>query len=104
MPRAGNAVTERRNFHVPLPRDVYAELQAEAARSKMPANALAREAILRGWPRDARSRSMRQWRRTPKRSPVLSTTSTMSWRQQGRNRWRIRIEARRGLLGKAHAT
>ncbi len=35
----------RRNFHVPLPEDLYRALHAEAEHAQRPANALAREAI-----------------------------------------------------------
>ncbi len=45
MPRASSAAPARRNFHVPLPDDLYRALQAEAERTRRPANALAREAI-----------------------------------------------------------
>jgi predicted transcriptional regulator len=45
MPRAASKPAPRRNFHVPLPDDLYRALQTEAARSKKPANAVAREAI-----------------------------------------------------------
>jgi hypothetical protein len=34
-----------RNFHVPLPEDLYIELRAEAERSGQPATVLARDAI-----------------------------------------------------------
>ena len=34
-----------KNFHVPLPEETYAHLRSAAARSKVPATALAREAI-----------------------------------------------------------
>ena len=34
-----------KNFHVPLPQETYDHLRIEAARSKVPATALAREAI-----------------------------------------------------------
>jgi hypothetical protein len=34
-----------KNFHVPLPEDVYLRLRKEAARSSIPATELAREAI-----------------------------------------------------------
>ena len=34
-----------RNFHLPLPEETYSHLRAEAERTKMPATALAREAI-----------------------------------------------------------
>jgi hypothetical protein len=37
--------TTLRNFHVPLPDDLYKLLHAEAKRSKQPATALARDAI-----------------------------------------------------------
>ena len=45
MPHTASDTTARRNFHVPLPDDLYRALQAEAAQSRKPANALAREAI-----------------------------------------------------------
>jgi predicted transcriptional regulator len=41
---ASNA-QRRRNFHVPLPEDLYRALQTEAERAHRPANALARDAI-----------------------------------------------------------
>ena len=34
-----------RNFHLPLPEEVYGELREEAARSSRPATVLARQAI-----------------------------------------------------------
>ncbi len=45
MPRVASDPTPRRNFHVPLPDDLYRALQTEAAHSRKPANAVAREAI-----------------------------------------------------------
>jgi predicted transcriptional regulator len=36
---------ELRNFHLPLPDDLYARLRAEAERTKQPATMLARQAI-----------------------------------------------------------
>ncbi len=45
MPRTPSATPARRNFHVPLPDDLYRALQAEAEQARQPANALAREAI-----------------------------------------------------------
>jgi hypothetical protein len=36
---------DMKNFHLPLPEQTYAHLQAEAARARMPATAVAREAI-----------------------------------------------------------
>jgi len=45
MPRTVPGVERRRNFHVPLPADLYSALQAEAEDAGRPANALAREAI-----------------------------------------------------------
>jgi hypothetical protein len=38
--------TTLRNFHVPLPDDLYKQLQAEAKRSQHPTTALARDAIM----------------------------------------------------------
>ena len=43
MPRLSTPA--RRNFHVPLPEDLYRALQQEAEQAQRPANALAREAI-----------------------------------------------------------
>jgi predicted transcriptional regulator len=46
-----------KNFHLPLPDDTYEDLRAAAERSKVPATAIAREAIdvwLRQQSRDAR--------------------------------------------------
>lgn len=34
-----------KNFHLPLPEQTYADLRAEAERARVPATALAREAI-----------------------------------------------------------
>ena len=45
MPRTVPGASQRRNFHVPLPEDLYLALQAEAEHAQRPANALAREAI-----------------------------------------------------------
>jgi predicted transcriptional regulator len=45
MPRTASDSALRRNFHIPLPDDLYRALQAEASNSKKPANAVAREAI-----------------------------------------------------------
>lgn len=46
MPRTSSpAPPTRRNFHVPLPEDLYLALQAEAEQAQRPAIALAREAI-----------------------------------------------------------
>ena len=46
-----------KNFHLPLPEQVYAQLRAEADRNGVPATALAREAIdfwLRNQAKEAR--------------------------------------------------
>ena len=45
MPRLASGANQRRNFHVPLPEDLYLALQAEAEQAQRPANSLAREAI-----------------------------------------------------------
>lgn len=45
MPRLVRGTTPVRNFHIPLPEDVYLALRAEAEYAQRPANALAREAI-----------------------------------------------------------
>ncbi len=47
MPRITSGARTRRNFHVPLPEDLYRALQEEAEQTQRPANALAREAIAR---------------------------------------------------------
>lgn len=45
MPRTAPGVERRRNFHVPLPADLYSALRAEAEDAGRPANALACEAV-----------------------------------------------------------
>lgn len=45
MPRTTSRDSAHRNFHVPLPDDLYRALQAEAEQAQRPANVLAREAI-----------------------------------------------------------
>lgn len=45
MPRSTSGAPTRRNFHVPLPDDLYHALQDEARQLQRPANAPAREAI-----------------------------------------------------------
>ena len=45
MSRSAADPARRRNFHVPLPDDLYRALQTEAERCRKPANAVAREAI-----------------------------------------------------------
>ena len=45
MPRDPSAAAARRNFHVPLPDDLYRALQEEAEQAQRPAKALTREAI-----------------------------------------------------------
>jgi predicted transcriptional regulator len=45
MPRTKLDPQRRRNFHVPLPADLYDALRAEAEHAQRPANALARDAI-----------------------------------------------------------
>jgi predicted transcriptional regulator len=44
MPRVASGA-RKRNFHVPLPEDLYHALQMEAEQAHRPANALARDAI-----------------------------------------------------------
>ncbi|HVA93151.1 MAG TPA: hypothetical protein VNL71_25305 [Chloroflexota bacterium] len=45
MPQHPTSKEAVRNFHVPLPEQLYQHLKAEAAHSQRSANALAREAI-----------------------------------------------------------
>jgi predicted transcriptional regulator len=45
MARRTSGTQALRNFHVPLPEDLYHALQVEAEQARRPANALAREAI-----------------------------------------------------------
>jgi len=48
-----------RNFHLPLPEDVYTDLRAAAERMKRPATSIAREAI-EAWLRHCRRMSRHQ--------------------------------------------
>lgn len=48
-----------RNFHVPLPEEVYADLRAQAERMKRPATSIALEAI-ESWLRHCRKVSRHQ--------------------------------------------
>jgi len=48
-----------RNFHLPLPEDVYRALRDEAAAAKQPATAIAREAI-EAWLRERRKAMLRE--------------------------------------------
>jgi hypothetical protein len=50
------AVSAVKNFHLPLPENVYAALRAEAAALKRPATVIAREAI-EAWLRERRRAS-----------------------------------------------
>lgn len=45
MPYLYGNMYDMKNFHLPLPDDVYEHLKAAAVRSKVPATTLAREAI-----------------------------------------------------------
>ena len=48
-----------KNFYLPLPEDVYANLRQEAERSKRPATAIARDAI-EAWLHDCRKAARHQ--------------------------------------------
>lgn len=53
-----------RNFHLPLAPDTYAELRAEAERSRVPATTIAREAIttcLRAKKKAARRKAIQEY-------------------------------------------
>ncbi len=59
-----------RNFHLPLPADVYEALRGEAARLRKPATVVAREAI-------------EEWLRERRRSVVREAIATYTARQAG---------------------
>ena len=48
-----------RNFHLPLPDDVYRSLREEAAAAKQPATALARR-VIEAWLRERRKNALRE--------------------------------------------
>jgi hypothetical protein len=48
-----------KNFHLPLPEDLFAELRTEAERSQIPTTTLARQA-LEQWLKDKRRADLRQ--------------------------------------------
>jgi hypothetical protein len=51
--------TARRNFHIPLPEEVYRSLRDEAASARRPATVLARQAI-ETWLRQKRKAALRE--------------------------------------------
>jgi hypothetical protein len=53
------AIASRKNFHLPLPEDVYKALREEAASVKRPATVVAREAI-ELWLRERRKAVVRE--------------------------------------------
>jgi hypothetical protein len=57
--RHATATGQLRNFHLPLPDDVYQALRDEAAASKQPATAIARQAI-ETWLRDRKRTALRE--------------------------------------------
>ena len=82
-----------KNFHLPLPEQTYGLLRAEADRTKIPATALAREAIdvwLRDQLRKARSQAIAEYAAevagtTADLDPVLESAaiehlSRIAWR------------------------
>jgi predicted transcriptional regulator len=55
----GNMAVTLRNFHLPLPEDLYRALRDEAAAVKQPATAIARQAI-EAWLRERRKAALRE--------------------------------------------
>jgi hypothetical protein len=51
--------TDLKNFHLPLPADVYAGLREEAASLRRPATAVARD-VIEAWLRDRRRLALRE--------------------------------------------
>jgi predicted transcriptional regulator len=89
MPRTAGA--PRRNFHVPLPDDLYRALQAEAAHAHRPANAVARDAIAQ-WVEQRRQERLDQEMRAYAEAvagtsadldPALESASLELWATEG---------------------
>ena len=89
-------VSAVKNFHLPLPEDVYAALREEAAALKRPATVVAREAI-GAWLRERRRTSVRESiaayaakhaGTTADLDPVLEAVSLELWRPKRRRRRR----------------
>ena len=84
-----------KNFHLPLPEDVYAALREEAAALKRPATVIAREAI-EAWLRQRRRAAVRESiaayaanhaGTTADLDPALEAASLELWRpKRGRRR------------------
>jgi predicted transcriptional regulator len=83
-----------KNFHLPLPDDVYAALREEAAALKRPATVIAREAI-EAWLRERRRASVRESiaayavkhaGTTADLDPTLEAASLELWRPRRRRR------------------
>jgi predicted transcriptional regulator len=87
-------VSTVKNFHIPLPEDVYATLREEAAALKRPATVVAREAI-ESWLRERRRASVREniaayaakhAGTTADLDPALEAASLELWRPKRRRR------------------
>jgi hypothetical protein len=83
-----------RNFHIPLPEDVYRLLRDEAASAKRPATVLARHAI-EAWLRQKRKAALREAIATYAAAhagsgadldPALEAASLELWRRPRRRR------------------
>ena len=83
-----------RNFHIPLPEDVYRTLRDEAASAKQPATVLARHAI-EAWLRQRKRAALReaisayaaeQAGSGADLDPALETASLEVWRVRKRTR------------------
>ena len=87
-------VSAVKNFHLPLPEDVYEALREEAAALRRPATVIAREAI-EVWLRERRRASVRERiaayaakhaGTTADLDPALEAASLEIWRPKGRRR------------------
>jgi hypothetical protein len=64
MPQSKIRISDMKNFHLPLPEETWSGLRAEAERARVPATALAREAIdwwLREQAKKARHDQIAAW-------------------------------------------
>lgn len=87
-------VSAVKNFHLPLPEDLYAALREEATALKQPATVIAREAI-EAWLRERRRASVRESiaayaarhaGTTADLDPALEAASLELWRPKRRRR------------------
>jgi predicted transcriptional regulator len=92
--KSATIVSAVKNFHLPLPEDVYALLREEAAALGRPATVIAREAI-EAWLRERRRASVREGiaayaarhaGTTADLDPALEAASLELWRPRRRRR------------------